>query len=98
MAGAISSSEIQEQLVGKIECSWWKFTIRSRNYSFGQSEAGNSNASGTGSVRVSPQGFFSILQLNFTRNILSIYKELGKNTEKRQGPALGVRFTGESIV
>ena len=32
-----------------------------KNFS-GQSEAGNSNASGTGSVRVSAQGLVSILQ------------------------------------
>ena len=37
----------------------------------GQSEAGNSNASGTGSVRVSAQGLVSILQKTFTTNILS---------------------------
>ena len=37
----------------------------------GQSEAGNSNASGTGSVRVSAQGLVSIVQKTFTTNILS---------------------------
>ena len=37
----------------------------------GQSEAGNSNASGTGSVRVDAQGLVSILQQTFTTNILS---------------------------
>jgi len=61
MAGAISSSETQEQLVGKIECSRWKVEVEEILFS-GQSEAGNSNASGTGSVRVSAQGLFSILQ------------------------------------
>ena len=37
----------------------------------GQSEAGNSNASGIGSVRVSAQGLVSILQSTFTTDILS---------------------------
>ena len=36
-------------------------SCKKKNFS-GQSEAGNSNASGTGSVRVSAQGLVSILQ------------------------------------
>ena len=36
-----------------------------------QSEAGNSNTSGTGSVRVTVQGLVSISQWTFTTNILS---------------------------
>ena len=55
-----------------------------------------------------------ILLYTFTTNILSsqlaapascrlathvhLYKELEKNTEKWQGPALGVRFTGEKFI
>ena len=38
------------------------FEYSTEKFFSGQSEAGNSNASGTGSVRVSAQGLVSILQ------------------------------------
>ena len=51
----------------KIETSPWALTslpnqFQKKKKISGQSEAGNSNASGTGSVRVSAQGLVSILQ------------------------------------
>ena len=45
--------------------------IGHKNIFCGQSEAGNLNASGTGSVRVTAQGLVSILQYTFTTDILS---------------------------